>query len=136
MNDNVIQLINPPFEFRLADKTYTVRKANIEQAVRFHARLIEYAKKEDIASDLKLAAFAIYLILSKVDTAITEDYVLENVPGDINVADILLTLGFMTPQSVEAVANTQKIVMEKLSSANSLHSSQNEQDGRPDKSQI
>jgi hypothetical protein len=122
MDNTLYELVNPEFDFRFAGKTYHVRKANIEHAILYQKRVQELMEKKEAGVELRLASYCIYLILRESDPNITEDFVAKNTPAEIDVIDILTTLGFMTPQKAEQAKGLQK-AMEKLAST-SVSSSQ------------
>lgn len=94
----LFDLINVPFSITFAGKEYTVRKANLEKAVLYQARLRQLAQDKDLAIDAKIAAYCLYLVLHDADSSITEEFVMQNATGSLNVMDWLIKLGFMTPQ--------------------------------------
>lgn len=96
-----ITLVNVNFPFSFDGKEYHVKKANLEQVILFQRKSAEIAG--DASVDLMMAAYAIYLILYAVDKNVTEEFVKENCPGDIDVVAILSQLGFMNQQKVEAM---------------------------------
>ena len=100
MNEGEI-LTNLGFDFSLGGKTYKVKKASLKQVIDWQKRSLELSKNKDIPSDLLSAAYAIYLIIHEVDKSVTEDYVMENVRGDIDPWDMFTKLGFMSQQKVE-----------------------------------
>ncbi len=94
----LFELVNPPFPIKFGGKEYMVRKANLEKAVLYQIRIKDLVKNDDPAVDLKIAAYCLYLVLKDVDSSITEEYVLQNAPGDIDTIKCIETLGFMSPQ--------------------------------------
>lgn len=99
MEDNTLfELVNPPFVLKFAGKEYTVRKANLEKAILYQAKVKELADAKEPSIDLKLAAYCLYLILRDIDDTITEDFIVKNSPADIDAVKWIQTLGFMTPQ--------------------------------------
>lgn len=94
---------NIDFTLSFAGKEHVVKKANLQQVIQFQRRSKELSESKDAAADMLIAAYAIYLILHGVDTTITEDYILENTAGDIDVIDIISKLGFMSQQKVETM---------------------------------
>ena len=73
------------------------RKANLEKAVLYQVRIKELVKNDDPAVDLKIAAYCLYLVLKDIEPSITEDFVLQNAPADIDTLKCIETLGFMSP---------------------------------------
>lgn len=99
MSENkLFDLANTEFPITFAGKEYTVRKAHLGMAITYQKKLQELAKSAEPGMELRLAAYCLFLVLNKVDSTITEEFVLENVPGDIDVLGIIQHLGFMSPQ--------------------------------------
>ncbi len=118
MND-LVKLTNPEFELEFDGASYRVRKANLGQAVEYQQKIKELTTAKDPAMDLKLAAFCIYLVLrNKIDN-LTEKDVLDKTPADIEVIDVLITLGFINPKKATATKLLQKAVVDKLTSVES-----------------
>lgn len=99
MTDGEI-LTNAEFDFPFAGKVYKVKKASLKLVIDFQRKTDTITKEKDVAADLRMVAYAIYLILHAVDSTVTEDYVIENAPGDIDVVDTLAKLGFLNQQKV------------------------------------
>jgi hypothetical protein len=127
------QLVNAPFTFSFAGKEYNIKKANLEKAILYQQKMKELQNAGDPTPDLKLAAYCIYIVLSEVDNAITEQFVLQNTPADIDVLECLTTLGFMNPQRKELAKKMEQNLAKKLISDDFLQPSPKEQDGRPEK---
>lgn len=120
MSEKVLyELINPPFTFRFADKEYELRKASIEKGIQYQAKVRGLLEAKDPAQDLKLAVYCIYLMLKDIDPAITEEFVLQNCPADLDVIDCLTQLGFMNPQRTELAKKVQKNMENRLTSEGS-----------------
>lgn len=136
MSDNtLIKLVNPKFNLEFAGKEYSVRKATLEKTVQYYQRIKEL--KDDPACDLKIIAYCIFLVLhDEVERPeITEEFVLNNTPGDIDLMETLTTLGFMNPKKMEIAQKIQGNVIKALTTDSSSPSSQKEQDGLPEKSE-
>ena len=99
MNEPEI-MTNIEFDFPILGKTYKIKKASIKQVIDWQRKVSEIQKEKDAGADLRMIAYAIYAIIHSVDTTVTEDYILENVPGDLNAEEILLKLGFLNQQKV------------------------------------
>jgi hypothetical protein len=116
---SLVKLLNPAFSFEFADKTYQVKRANIEQVQQYQMKVVESEKNTDIlpsVRDSNMIAYAIFLILHKSYPDVTEEFVKENIPGNIDIISYLLDLGFIDPQKAEIVRNLQgKIVSENSS---------------------
>lgn len=100
-NNGVLELLNPEFVFKFNGKEYQVRKANLKQAILYREKIKELKGKDQSLVDVELLAYCIYLILSKADANITEDQILENIPGNLDVLEYLEILGFMNPQQAK-----------------------------------
>jgi|ERR1035437_965357 hypothetical protein len=110
-------LVNGEFTFHFAGKDYTVRKASLDKAVQYQQKAKELSTNPDpTGMDLKLAAFCIYLILKDKDPEITEQFVLENTPGDIDVLECLTTLGFISQKKAETTRLIEEAVVKKVTS--------------------
>lgn len=96
-----LKLINAEFDIEFASKTYKVRRANIEQVILFQKRMVELADAKDSSLDMKAAAYCLFLLLKEQEKSITEDWVLQNAPGDLDPYDLFVTLGFMNRQKVD-----------------------------------
>jgi hypothetical protein len=140
MNDNennktLVKLINPKFTLQFADNEYQVRKASMAQVIQFEKRMDELSNSSDAQltirdRDFALLAYCIFLLLKEVDLSVTEQFVKDNLPGDINELDVLGQLGFINPQKLKAIKEAQ----EKLIIQNSSPTLVIEPDGLPIKS--
>lgn len=95
-----LKLINAPFPLEFAGETYQVKKANLEKVILFQTRMTELTNKEDAALEYKMAGYCLFLVLKDVKTDVTEEWVLENAPGDVPFAQIVEQFGFMNRQKV------------------------------------
>lgn len=129
MDSTLIKLVNPEFELEFNGKTYRVRKANLDKVVQYYQKIDELSKTKDPSTDYKLVAFCIYLVLHSVDHSITEQQVLENTPGDLDVMDMLSTLGFINPRKMEKARQLQEAIVKKLTTETSSPMSPKEQGG-------
>lgn len=103
---------NLEFEYLFAGKTYKLKRASLKQVMDLQRKMAEIKKEEDPAGDLRAIAYALYLSLHAADLTITELFVEENAPGDINAVDTLIELGFTNRQQL---ANMLKIKNEPVS---------------------
>lgn len=94
-------MTNTEFDYPFAGKNYKVKKATLRQVIEFQRKQFEIAAKKDPAGDLMMASFAIYIILHSADATVTEDFVTDNAPGDMDFMDVIAKLGFMSQQKVE-----------------------------------
>ena len=116
---SLTNLLNPPFTFQFGDKEFQIRKANIKQVQQYQLKLDELSKdKETITpvKDLNLLAYSLFLVLSKADSSITEDFVIENMPGNVDAISLLAQLGFINPQRAKLVQNLQEKILSENSS--------------------
>lgn len=97
-------MTNTEFDFPFAGKTYKVKKVNIATVMIFQRKVSEIQAEKDPAGDLRMGVYALYLVLNIADPTITEDYVTQNCPGDIDIIDIFKKFGFMN-QRKTAVLN-------------------------------
>lgn len=100
-------ILNEPFDYEFAGKVYQVKRASVRQAILFQERVKVLTDTKDASTDLRMGAYAIFLALNAVDKNVTEDFVLDNAPGDIDVMETIATLGFMSQQKVEAMRRIQ-----------------------------
>lgn len=93
-------IANPEFDYEFAGKTYKVRKANLRQVLEFNRKILAISKTEDKDNDAIAIVPALMIALGTVDPSITEDYILDNASGDIDVMKNLEILGFASQQKV------------------------------------
>ena len=96
---SLLKLTNAPFEIEFNGKPYMIRKASLEQVIKFMQRADEYKKANVpiMESWIKLVSFALFILLSPTDNTLTEEFIASNIPGDCNPTDVLMTLGFIRP---------------------------------------
>lgn len=109
-------LTNIEFDFLFNGKTYKIKKATLRQVIDFQRKVADITKDKDPSGDLRMAAYAIYLALHAIDNTITEDDVLDKMPGDIDVMDVFARLGFMSQQKVELMAKLRNSLAKDQSS--------------------
>lgn len=109
-------IANLPFELTLAGKVYQVKKANLRQVIDWQRKIMEYSKEGDTSANLRSVAYALWLMIATVDTTITEDYILDNIAGDVQVMDVLIMLGFTNQQKVAEIPKMK----DSLEKANQL----------------
>jgi hypothetical protein len=125
MNENkdgqsLIDLTNPAFTFKFADREFQIKKANIEQIQQYLIRLQDLSKDTvllPLVRDLSIVSYCIFLVLHKADKTVAEDFVKENMRGDVDPIQVLTTLGFMTPTQANFLQRAQKKVEEVLTPA-------------------
>lgn len=103
MADSLIKLTNPPFNIEYKEKNYEVRKASLTKIVLYNARVQELAEKGVKNSDPELLGYAFFLILKEAIPDLTEEDVMQNVPGDTEVVDTLIHLGFVNPTKAKTL---------------------------------
>jgi hypothetical protein len=130
MGDSFKILVNPPFKMEWDGQEYDVKKANLEQVALFQQRSNESLKNGTGGNDTRLAAYAIWLILSKVIPDITEQEILEKVSGDTDLMELFVSLGFMNPARFQTA---MKAALSPSTTENSGATSVTEQDGLPNK---
>ena len=106
-----LELVNAEIPFAFAGKEYRVKRANLSQVIQFPRKAKDVSG--DGGGDLLLVAFAVFLILYAVDKNITEEFVLENCPGDIDAVEMLARLGFMSQQKMEVMRNARNVLATK-----------------------
>ncbi len=106
-----LSLINAEFPVEIAGETYQVKKANLEKVIQFQTRFSELTDAKDPAAEIKSAAYCLFLILKDAKPEITEEWVLKNLPGDVDFANIIEQFGFMSRQKMTIIkALTQRNV--------------------------
>lgn len=130
-DSSFLVLANPSFKFEWNGKTYDCKKANLKQVAAFTARSKELIEAKDDASEQKLIAFCIAEILKASDPSITEEFVMENTPGDVTSMDVFISLGFMNTAKFQAAME----VATSLTTESSGPTSVTEPDGLPTKSE-
>jgi len=115
---SLYKLVNPSFTFEFGGKVFEVKKANLQMAVQYQTRIKEL--KEKSSTELLLVSYCIYLVLNKADSTITEDWVIENTPADIDVLDCLARLGFINQNRLEIAKKIKEEVEKKSTTENSL----------------
>lgn len=138
-DQQLVRLLNPPFALDFRGQTYQVKKASLAKVVLYNERVRQLSEKGAKNVDPELAGYALYLVLKEAVPDLTEEQVMEEVPGDIEVYDTMVALGFVNPSKAKALL---KMIMEaKKETAkypiteSSLLPSQTEQDGAPIKSE-
>jgi hypothetical protein len=130
--ESLLKITNAPFQIEFDGKPYQVRKASLEQVVKFMQKADQFKKEGMLFTEqwVRLVAYALFLSLSSVDASITEDYVSKNIPGGMDATEVLITLGFINPKRA-AMAQVAKA--EIPTTENSSPSSPTEQVGSPAK---
>ena len=99
-NDVLFDLTNPAIEFDVAGRKFEVKQANLGMLVLFR-KYMTTLDAGDSTQDILLAVKAIYLVLKDKYSDVTEEWLLENLPANIETLEVLVKLGFMTPQKAE-----------------------------------
>lgn len=110
---SIMKLVNPEFDFEFMDKSYRLRKATLDKAIQYQNKIAELDK--DPASDSKLVAFCVYIMLKDQEPELTEEIVLANLPADLDALEILAFLGFIKSSKVEQAKKIREAIVEKLS---------------------
>ena len=118
-NKTLISLVNPSFVFSFNGKEYTIRKASLEQVVQYQIKVSELSKEDipEAVKELKIVSYCIFLVLKnskESNLEITEDYILNNCPGDVDTLDILGKLGFISPEKIRLAQAMLKTVQDKM----------------------
>ena len=106
-------LTNVEFDYAFAGKTYRVKKASLKQVMEFQRKVLEINKEKDGTEEIRMTAYALYVILNKADSSITEEFVNENAPGDIDIIDIIGKFGFMNQRKMEALGKVSNLLENK-----------------------
>lgn len=97
---DALKLINAEFPLDFGGETYQVKKANLEKVILFQTRFNDLTEAKDPAYESKMAGYCLYLVLRDVKKDVTEEWVSQNVPGDITMIDVIEQFGFMNQQKV------------------------------------
>lgn len=107
--DSLIKLTNPSFQIEFDNKIYDVKKATLEQIVKYTIRLKENAGSTDIEVYSRMVAYGVYLLLHEVDPSLTEEFIYKNLPA-VDPLDLLSRLGFIKlPETGKTVAPEELI---------------------------
>jgi hypothetical protein len=98
-----LSLTNVDIPFTFNGKEYKIKKANLQQVIQFQRKAKEITDEKDAGGDLRMVAYSIYISLNAIDKNITEDQILTECPGDLDIMSVLSQLGFMNQQKVEAM---------------------------------
>lgn len=105
-----MRLTNPEFQFEFMGKEYTLRKATLDKAVQYQIKAKELIKEEATASDAKLGAYCVWLMLKDKEPTLTEDVVMSNIPADTNILELLTFLGFTSPSKLKEAQEIQSLL--------------------------
>ena len=100
MSNEAELITNIEFDYPFAGKIYKLKRANLRQVIDFQHKIMAMDKSDSSISVMAVAP-ALLVSLSAVDPTITEDYILDNTPGDIDVMATLQLLGFLSQKKVE-----------------------------------
>ncbi len=95
-----LKLINPVFDFEFAGEVLKVKKATLDQVILFQTKFNELTEAKDPAVEKKMAAYCLFLVVSRVKPEATEQWVMENTP-DVEMPDVVEQFGFLSRQKVE-----------------------------------
>jgi hypothetical protein len=132
--ESLLKITNAPFQIEFMDKPYMVKKASLDQVIKFMKKMEDLRSKKtpNLESSISLVSYAMFISLSAVDPTITEEFVQTNMPGTVDATDVLTILGFITPKQ----ATLTKAKVETSTTASSSPSSPSVQDGDPTKSPV
>ena len=99
MNNEGEIMTNVSFDYSFNGKVYQIKRATLRQVMEWQRKLLDM-KKDASTPDAAILVPALYSILHNVDANITEDIILDNTPGDINVLQTLELLGFVSQQKM------------------------------------
>jgi hypothetical protein len=125
----LFKLVNPPISLEWCGEKYLVKSASLMQVVLYQQRAKTLIQENDPSADVKLLAYCLYLLLSEVKPGLTEDDVLKNTPGNLDVMSLFVKLGFLNPAKI-----TTATPVVKQTTTNSSVTSPTEQDGLQQKS--
>jgi hypothetical protein len=111
--DEAEVMTNAEFDYQFAGKTYKVKRVSLKQVMEFQRKVLEINKEKDGTEESRMASYAIYVILHKIDSSITEEYVTENAPGDADIMDIIVRFGFMSQRKMEAMGKISNLLETK-----------------------
>jgi hypothetical protein len=110
-NTSLYKLVTPSFSMEYGGKTFQVKKANLEMAVKYQIKAKELDGKD--FAEITLTAYAIFLVLNKADNSVTEEWVNEEFPADIDILECLMSLGFISPKGLEIARKVRIAIIEK-----------------------
>lgn len=108
-----IKLTNTSIPFEFNGKEYQVKRANLTQIIDFQRKAYEIGKEHDAGGDLRIAAYAIWLVLNAVDKDITEQDVLDNCPS-VELSEVAVTLGFWSQQKMATLQGMRDLLDKNL----------------------
>jgi len=113
-------MTNTEFDFFFGGKTHKVKKVNLRQVMDFQRKVAEIQKDKDPAADSRMAAYAIYIVLHSIDANITEDYILDNASGEIDLLETITKFGFMNQRKMGMMSRVSNLLGNKPSGEKSL----------------
>ncbi len=116
---DLTKIINPEFSFSYNGKDYQIRKASLRKVIQYQEKVKELTDAKQVGIDYQLVAYCLYLVLKDIEPLLTEEEVLNTVPGDIEILDVLTTLGFLTPSQKELALKAKQLVTDKLTTLSS-----------------
>jgi hypothetical protein len=108
-----VKLTNAEFTLTIGDRDFQVKKANLEKAILYQAKVRELIEKKNAHSDLNLVSYCTWLIVKDADPTVSEGWVRENLPADVAPVLLLQQLGFMSQQKVEQAQKITDSLAEK-----------------------
>ncbi len=105
-----LTMTNTEFDYQFAGKTYKVKKANLTMVMDFQRKVADIQKDKDPAADLRIGAYALYLVLHASDSTVDENFVNENCPGDFDTIEIISKFGFMNQRKMEMMGKVSNLL--------------------------
>ncbi len=88
------------FDYEFIGKVYKLKKATLRQVIEWQKKVAELSKDKTFVPDALIIVAALTILLQSVDSSITEDQILDNTPGDIDLSNTLIQLGFTSQQKM------------------------------------
>ena len=114
MENEGTTLANLEFDYKFAGRDFKLKKASLKQVIEWQNKVMEINSSKSASADLLAVAQALYISIHSTDSTITEDYILENAPGDIDVVSTLVQLGFMSQKKVEKLPQKNSLASETI----------------------
>jgi hypothetical protein len=114
MESTLADLTNPEFSIKIGDKEFVIRKATLRQTISFQEKIKELSDNNTVAANMKSLSYAYWLILKNKYPEISEDILLDTLPGDLDFGETLVMLGFMNPQQIKISQMIEETLKKKL----------------------
>ena len=106
--DSLYKLVNPEFDFNWNGTTYQIKKATLSDVVSYQKRMKELMETKETGWEVRLVSYCLYLALKNKIEGLTEDFILDNTPADVDSQQLLITLGFLKP-TAKKVMNEENL---------------------------